>query len=308
MCPPTPETGSDAHPAWSGSRPRGGEASGAVTLSDVDARPAVVEVGPGGMAPAGQGHRDQRADIDRQALPGPGPAVPKRPSRGSCDRGIERWPGDIAQGPGVGHGVVEAAVGGGPGLGGRLDDLDAGRLPLLVAADARLGPNTAPGTWPRSGSDAPARPAQGSSCPTGAVWSGRPRSRPAGCPAGRRRRPRHPQGCPVRGRVGWRTGAGRPRPGRSSCTHTPGRGRGDDRVDADGGTGVAHHGLDCRGGRRSARVARSPLLSLQARRQTGQRLRLPCTGRRLAGSGARSGRSLRLMTWSTAPARGCAQR
>src|SRR5215212_6798121 len=43
---------------------------------EVDAGLALVLVCPGGVTPAGQGHRDQRADIDRQTPPGPGPAIP----------------------------------------------------------------------------------------------------------------------------------------------------------------------------------------------------------------------------------------
>src|SRR5215207_8245365 len=77
-----PETGLHSRAARSGLRPRGWDASGVVARSEVDAWPAVVEVRPGGMPPAGQGHRDQRADIDRQAFAGPGPAVPKGPGGG----------------------------------------------------------------------------------------------------------------------------------------------------------------------------------------------------------------------------------
>src|SRR5215217_7565274 len=66
---------------------------------EVDAGLALVLVCPGGVTPAGQRHRDQRADIDRQTPPGPGPAIPKRPFGGAGRRGIQRRPGDIAQRP-----------------------------------------------------------------------------------------------------------------------------------------------------------------------------------------------------------------
>src|SRR5918994_4324240 len=58
-----PETTLDSAPGPVRLRPRGkGTVPGVVARSDVDTRLAAVEVCPGGVAPAGQGDGDQRAD------------------------------------------------------------------------------------------------------------------------------------------------------------------------------------------------------------------------------------------------------
>jgi hypothetical protein len=121
----------DERPARSGLRPRGHPARGRSTLRG---RCSVrgVQVRPGGVVPAGQRHRDQRADIDRQLPPSPGPAVAERSLGGPGHRGIQRRPGHIAQRP-VDHGVIDPAVGGRPGSGRRLRNAIGSQGQDLVA-------------------------------------------------------------------------------------------------------------------------------------------------------------------------------
>jgi hypothetical protein len=69
-----------------------GKSSRGQTLPDaaleVDARAGVVLVRAGGVTPAGQRRRDQRANIHAQPPPSPRPAIPKRPLGGPGDRGV----------------------------------------------------------------------------------------------------------------------------------------------------------------------------------------------------------------------------
>jgi hypothetical protein len=59
----------DSAPARSGLRPRGPVCPGVGARSEVDARLAVVQVRPGGMPRAGQGHGNQRRDPSTDCPP-----------------------------------------------------------------------------------------------------------------------------------------------------------------------------------------------------------------------------------------------